>query len=159
MLKKKFLFIIFIFTLVLDKLYCIDPPKDIYIEDIIIGNKDNVAKTGDTISVHYKGWLFDRNAVQENYCDAKGIKFDDSTDKKFREKYGDEVKEFTFPLGQGLVITGWELGFKNMREGGKRCLVIPPKFGYGARKIGDLIPANSTLIFEINLISIKNKED
>ena len=67
--------------------------------------------------------------------------------------------EFSFELGRNLVISGWELGLKNMKIGGKRCLVIPPNLAYGARRIDDIIPANSTLIFEIELVNIENKKE
>ena len=102
-------------------------------EDIEIGTGE-VAKTGDTVSVHYTGWL-------EN-----GIKFDSSKDRN---------QHFSFHLGAGMVIKGWDEGVAGMQIGGKRKLTIPPDLGYGARGAGGIIPPNATLIFEVELYDIK----
>ena len=85
------------------------------------------------VSVHYTGWL------------SNGKKFDSSLDRG-------EVFEFT--IGAGQVIPGWDLGVRGMRVGGKRELIVPPEFGYGSRGAGDAIPPNSTLKFEITLLSV-----
>jgi FKBP-type peptidyl-prolyl cis-trans isomerase len=91
------------------------------------------AKWGNQVSVHYDGWLTD------------GTKFDSSRDRG---------SPFTFKLGAGKVIMGWDEGLKGMRIGEKRKLTIPPKLGYGNRPTGR-IPAGSTLIFEIELLGIR----
>lgn len=95
-----------------------------------------VAKTGDTITVQYVGSLTD------------GTVFDAS------RNHGDQG--FTFTLGAGQVIQGWDQGIVGMKVGGKRSLVIPPELAYGSRSIGDIIPANSTLIFEVELVKVGN---
>ena len=103
-----------------------------YVEQKVGDGK--VAKAGDTVSVHYTGTL------------TNGKKFDSSRDRD---------KPFEFPLGAGKVIKGWDEGVAGMKEGGKRKLIIPPELGYGNRDIGDgAIPANSTLIFEVELLKI-----
>ena len=93
------------------------------------------AKKGDTVAVHYVGTL------------ESGKKFDSSRDRG---------KTFEFTIGAGRVIKGWEEGVAGLKEGGSRKLIIPPDLGYGARDVGNgLIPANSTLIFEVELVKIK----
>ena len=106
------------------------------------------------MSVHYNGWLFDKSVDTENYCDAKGEKFDSSMDKPFRTA----PTLFKFKIGKGLVIPGWELGLLKMKKGSKRCLIIPHQLAYGHRKMSDLIPAYSNLIFEIELIDINKSK-
>jgi FKBP-type peptidyl-prolyl cis-trans isomerase len=98
------------------------------------------ATPGQTITVHYTGWLFDAGAP-----DNKGRKFDSSRDR------GDP---FSFELGAGRVIQGWDNGFAGMKVGGARTLVIPPEQGYGARGAGGVIPPNATLIFEVELLAV-----
>jgi FKBP-type peptidyl-prolyl cis-trans isomerase len=93
-----------------------------------------IAEAGQTVSVHYTGWL-------EN-----GKKFDSSIDR---------AQPFSFPLGVGRVIKGWDEGVKGMKVGGKRKLTIPPKLGYGAQGAGGVIPANATLIFDVELLDIR----
>ena len=94
------------------------------------------AIAGDRVSVHYTGWLFDPNAPEK-----RGNKFDSSLDR-------DQV--FEFPLGAGRVIRGWDQGVECMLIGEKRELIIPPELGYGKQAVGGgLIPANSTLRFEV----------
>lgn len=92
------------------------------------------AKAGDTVSVHYVGYLDD------------GTKFDSSRDRN-------EPLEVT--IGTGGVIPGWDEGLQGIRVGGTRKLIIPPDLGYGDQAVGDVIPANATLTFEIELLSIK----
>jgi FKBP-type peptidyl-prolyl cis-trans isomerase len=92
------------------------------------------AKQGDTVEVHYTGRL------------TAGQKFDSSLDRN---------QPFAFKLGTGQVIKGWEEGLVGLRVGGKRKLVIPPALAYGERGAGGLVPPNATLIFEVELISIK----
>ena len=101
------------------------------IEDIKEGSDEEV-KSGDYITVHYTGTL-------EN-----GEVFDSS------KKHG---QPFSFRIGIGQVIDGWEMGIMGMKKGGKRKLTIPPQLAYGDRSVG-IIPANSTLIFDVELISI-----
>ena len=105
---------------------------DLKMEDITIGTGAEV-KSGDTLSMDYVGTLTD------------GTKFDSSIDRG---------TPFEFTIGQGSVIQGWEQGILGMKVGGKRKLTIPPSLGYGERATGS-IPANSTLIFEVELLAIK----
>ncbi len=101
------------------------------------------AGAGMNVAVHYTGWLYDANALG-----YRGKKFDSSRDRG---------QPFVFVLGAGRVIRGWEIGVTGMRVGGLRRLVIPPELGYGARAVGNgLIPANSTLVFEVELLGIES---
>jgi len=92
------------------------------------------ATNGKTVSVHYTGTL------------TNGSKFDSSLDRN---------SPFQFVLGGGMVIKGWDQGVLGMKVGGKRRLTIPPDLGYGARGYPPVIPANSTLIFEIELLAVR----
>ena len=95
-------------------------------------------QAGQTVTVNYTGWL---------YVDGKkGKKFDSSLDRN---------QPFSFTLGQGQVIKGWDEGLATMHVGGKRTLIIPPDLGYGASGAGDDIPPGATLIFEVDLLSVK----
>ncbi len=102
------------------------------IREIAAGNGD-VAERHSKVVVHYTGWLKD------------GTKFDSSLDRG---------KPFSFTLGGGQVIPGWEMGVEGMKVGGKRELTIPPELAYGAKGAGGVIPPNATLKFEIELLSV-----
>jgi len=95
-------------------------------------------KTGQTCVMHYTGWLYENG--------AKGKKFDSSVDRG---------QPFEFKIGQHQVIAGWDEGVATMKVGGKRTLIIPPNLAYGERGAGGVIPANATLLFDVELISIK----
>ena len=101
-------------------------------KDIVVGTGD-IAVAGKQVTVHYVGVFSD------------GKKFDSSIDRG---------APFTFKLGAGEVIKGWDIGVEGMKVGGKRILVVPPSLGYGEKDYGP-IPGNSTLIFEIQLLGIK----
>lgn len=102
-------------------------------DDTTVGN-GAVAKAGQSVSVHYTGWL------------TNGTKFDSSKDRD---------DPFEFKLGAGQVIRGWDEGVQGMKVGGVRKLTIPPQLGYGARGAGGVIPPNATLVFEVELLAIK----
>jgi FKBP-type peptidyl-prolyl cis-trans isomerase len=93
-----------------------------------------IAETGMRAMVHYTGWLTD------------GTTFDSSVERG---------QPFSFTLGQGQVIRGWDEGVKGMRVGGKRKLTIPPDMGYGSRGAAGVIPPNATLIFDVELLDVK----
>ena len=103
------------------------------------------AASGNTTRVHYTGWLFIPGS--NGAPGTKGKKFDSSLDRN---------EPFEFTIGQGRVIKGWEQGVTGMLVGGRRTLIIPPDLAYGSRDVGGgLIPANSILLFEIELLAIK----
>ena len=99
------------------------------------------AEKGLTITVHYSGWIYD-----ENKDDKKGNKFDSSKDRN---------EPFTFVLGVGQVIKGWDDGFAGMKIGGTRTIIIPSEMGYGSRGAGSVIPPNADLIFDVELLGIQ----
>jgi FKBP-type peptidyl-prolyl cis-trans isomerase len=103
------------------------------IEDITPGSGAE-AKAGDTVSVHYVGTL------------DNGSKFDSSRDRG---------SPFSFSLGRGQVIKGWDVGVEGMRVGGVRKLTIPAEEGYGSRGAGGAIPPNATLVFEVELLGVQ----
>jgi peptidylprolyl isomerase len=106
--------------------------------DDLTEGKGDKPRVGQTCEVHYTGWLWE---------DGKpGEKFDSSFDCGTR---------FEFPLGQGRVIKGWDEGVATMKVGGKRLLLIPPELGYGKPGAGGFIPANATLLFEVELLGIR----
>ena len=150
----KLLLLIF-FNFIAIKVYTIDIPKDLIVK--IIEESENeestISKNLDLISVKYTGWIFDRNIPTNNYCDAKGKMFDSNIFDTFNH-----TNPFQFVLGKGIVIKGWDLGLQDMRINEQRCLVIPPRLAYGNRRIGNIIKANSTLIFEVKLLKILKVE-
>ena len=107
------------------------------IDDKVLGAGAE-ANAGQGVSVHYTGWLF--------YGGERGKKFDSSKDRG---------KPFSFALGAGQGIKGWDEGVQGMKVGGTRVLTIPPGLGYGARGAGGVIPPNATLIFEVELLAIE----
>ena len=107
-------------------------PSGLQYRDDVVGTGDE-AVPGQTVSVHYTGTLTD------------GKKFDSSRDRG---------QPFSFPLGGGRVIRGWDEGVAGMRVGGRRTLVIPPELGYGSRPVGP-IPPNSTLVFDVELLAVR----
>ena len=99
------------------------------------------AKAGMDVTVHYTGWLYDASAK-----DKHGTKFDSSRD---------HGSPFTFPLGAGRVIAGWDQGVVGMKVGGARTLLIPASLGYGERGAGGDIPPNASLVFDVELLGVK----
>ena len=100
-----------------------------------------IATSGSDVTVHYTGWLYDEKAK-----DLRGEKFDSSVDRG---------EPFTFLLGGGQVIRGWDDGVAGMRVGGKRRLLIPSYLGYGSDGAGGVIPPNASLVFEVELLAVK----
>ncbi len=96
--------------------------------DTVVG-KGKEAVAGATVVVNYTGWLYEAKAP------GRGL--------------------FSFPLGAGRVIKGWDEGVAGMKVGGKRTLVIPPEFGYGKRGAGNVIPPDATLVFDVELLDVK----
>jgi peptidylprolyl isomerase len=112
-------------------------PSGLQVIDTVAGTGAS-PKTGEICVMHYTGWLYENG--------QKGKKFDSSVDRG---------QPFEFPIGVGRVIKGWDEGVSTMKVGGKRTLIIPASLGYGARGAGGVIPPNATLIFEVELLSIK----
>jgi FKBP-type peptidyl-prolyl cis-trans isomerase len=102
------------------------------IEDLLVGTGSEATGPGQFVTVHYTGWLED------------GSEFDSSRRRE----------PFSFPLGVGFVIPGWDQGLVGMRVGGRRRLTIPPELGYGANGMGSVIPPDATLVFEVELLEI-----
>ena len=109
-------------------------------QDVKVGTGAE-ATAGRRVTVHYTGWLYDEKAA-----DHHGKKFDSSRDRD---------DPFSFRLGAGQVIRGWDEGVADMQVGGKRTLVIPPALGYGARGAGGAIPPNATLVFDVELLHVR----
>ena len=108
-------------------------PGGLKVTDVKVGSGP-MAESGNTVAVHYTGWLLD------------GTKFDSSVDRG---------QPLMFQLGAGRVISGWEEGIKGMRVGGKRKLTIPPSMGYGSRGFPPVIPPDATLQFDVELMDVK----
>lgn len=102
-------------------------------EDLVVGTGTEAA-AGHNVAVHYTGWLTD------------GTKFDSSVDRG---------QPFSFTLGAGRVIKGWDQGVAGMKVGGKRKLTIPPELGYGERGAAGVIPPGATLVFEVELLGVR----
>jgi FKBP-type peptidyl-prolyl cis-trans isomerase FkpA len=107
--------------------------------DTVVG-KGKEAVTGKTVEVHYTGWLHEPKAPQQ-----RGKQFDSSVGRG----------PFSFPLGGGRVIKGWDEGVAGMKVGGKRTLVIPPELAYGKRGAGGVIPPDATPVFDVELLDVK----
>jgi len=112
---------------------------------ILKNGHGRAAEAGDMVDVHYTGWLFDEEAAGN-----RGDKFDSSVDRG---------EQFSFPLGAGRVIQGWDQGVVGMLIGEKRELTIAPEMGYGDRGPGNVIPPGATLIFEVELFSLMGSGD
>ena len=100
-----------------------------------------VAASGQDVVVHYTGWNYDSRIPG-----GRGAKFDSSRDRN---------EPFTFLLGAGRVIRGWDEGVAGMRVGGKRVLRIPAEYGYGRKGAGGVIPPNGSLVFEVELLDVR----
>lgn len=110
-------------------------PVGVGVEEVVVGTGE-VATAGDMVTTHYVGTLPD------------GRVFDSSRDRG---------QPISFTLGVGQVIRGWDEGLQGMKEGGKRVITISPEYGYGANAVGT-IPANSTLIFEVELLNVEKPQ-
>ena len=110
---------------------------ELIIKDNKVGD-GREAEKGLTVTVHYTGWLYENG--------EKTTKFDSSVDRR---------EPFSFVLGVGQVIKGWDNGVSGMQVGGSRTIIIPSDMGYGSRGAGSVIPPNSDLIFEVELIEIQ----
>lgn len=115
----------------------ITTPSGLQYRDEVVGTGPE-PQAGQKVSVHYTGWLDDGG--------KPGKKFDSSRDRG---------TPFSFTLGAGQVIAGWDTGVATMKVGGKRTLIIPPDQGYGARGAGGVIPPNATLIFDVELLGAR----
>ena len=111
--------------------------------DTLVGT-GAVATSGSDVTVHYTGWLYDEKAPQQ-----RGLKFDSSVDRG---------QPFTFLLGAGQVIRGWDDGVAGMKVGGKRTLLIPADLGYGSNGAGGVIPPGASLVFDVELLDVKPHE-
>lgn len=107
-------------------------PSGLQYEDLVVG-KGESPQPRQKVNVHYTGWL------------TNGTKFDSSKDRG---------EPFSFPIGAGRVIKGWDEGVATMKVGGKRKLTIPPNLAYGSAGAGGVIPPNATLVFEVELLSL-----
>jgi len=117
-----------------------NPVTELISQDTRVGTGAE-AIGGRSVTVHYTGWLYD-----ESQADNKGAMFDSSRDRN---------EPFSFLLGGGQVIPGWDQGVAGMRVGGQRTLTIPPEMGYGASGAGGVIPPNATLLFDVELLDVQ----
>ena len=138
-MKTLFALSMFIFALTFADYVIADSVRLTKIDTKIGAGKEAIL--GKMVSVHYTGWLFDKST-----SDNKGKKFDSSRDRS---------GNFTFPLGAGRVIKGWDQGVQGMKVGGQRTLIIPSSMGYGARGAGSIIPPNATLVFDVELMGVE----
>lgn len=106
----------------------------------LVQGEGREARAGDTVSVHYTGWLYDESAAQQ-----RGQRFDTSLERG---------QPFSFRLGAGRVIRGWDEGVVGMREGGTRVLMVPSEYGYGAQGAGNRIPPGASLVFEVEMLEV-----
>jgi peptidylprolyl isomerase len=111
-----------------------DPPDDLVVDDIVVGEGDEV-EPGDTVTVQYVGVAW-------------------STQEEFDASW-DRGQPFTFTLGEGRVIEGWDRGVQGMRVGGRRSLTIPPELGYGERGVDGVIAPGETLVFVVDLVDVE----
>jgi FKBP-type peptidyl-prolyl cis-trans isomerase FkpA len=147
MIKKIFTFIaLLMFTSLSQSIELVNEEKgkmqDKEIKELIITDnkvgEGREAEKGLTVTVHYTGWLYEKG--------EKTSKFDSSVDRR---------EPFSFVLGVGQVIKGWDQGVSGMQVGGSRTIIIPSDMGYGSRGAGNVIPPNSDLIFDVELIEIQ----
>jgi len=117
----------------------VPPPTELQKIDIVKGTGEGISQ-GQVAVVHYTGWLYDPGAAEQ-----KGAKFDSSRDNG---------QPFSFTIGHGDVIRGWDEGVQGMQPGGQRRLVIPPALGYGEVGAQNVIPPNATLVFDVELLKI-----
>ncbi|MCX5588350.1 FKBP-type peptidyl-prolyl cis-trans isomerase [Streptomyces erythrochromogenes] len=110
-----------------------DAPQELVIRDLVVGDGPE-AKPGRVVRVHYVGVTFE-----------SGAEFDASWDRG---------EPFKFAVGGGRVIKGWDRGIRGMKVGGRREIVVPPRLGYGNQSPSPLIPAGSTLVFVVDLLSV-----
>jgi peptidylprolyl isomerase len=110
------------------------PPTGLVVEDLVVGDGTEV-RAGATVDVHYVGVAW-----------SSGKQFDASWDRG---------ATFSFPLGAGHVIPGWDQGVAGMKVGGRRRLTIPPELGYGSRGAGGVIKPNETLVFVVDLVQVR----
>lgn len=118
------------------------PITDLAITDIKVGTGEE-AVAGKMVTVHYTGWLY---TFAQDKPDHRGTQFDSSLMSG---------QPFSFPLGAGRVIQGWDQGVVGMKVGGRRTLVIPSEMAYGTHGAGRLIPPNRALIFDVQLLDVK----
>jgi FKBP-type peptidyl-prolyl cis-trans isomerase len=121
------------------------PPATVGVEqmqvtDLVVGNGAE-AVAGKNVTVHYSGWLYDPAQPE-----SKGKPFDSSRDAG---------RPFTFSLGAGQVIAGWDQGVQGMKVGGQRRLVIPHHLAYGERGAGGVIPPRASLVFDVELLDVR----
>jgi len=110
------------------------------VNDVKVGTGAE-ATTGKSVTVHYTGWLYSQTAANNH-----GSQFDSSRDRN---------QPYTFVLGAGTVIKGWDQGVVGMKVGGQRTLIVPPSLGYGANGYPGAIPGNATLVFDIELLGVQ----